>query len=97
MIKTLFAAFLLLCAAASCAHADTPGRFQLFQGEYLFTNIRGEAFWQRGLFKLDTVTGELFECRSTQFDGKLSSKPGMLIQKTECRPFEGEISVPNQS
>ncbi|GMV29547.1 MAG: hypothetical protein AMXMBFR59_16720 [Rhodanobacteraceae bacterium] len=59
------------------------GRYQLVQGEYEFVNIKGEGRWTKALFKLDTVTGEIFACSSVQafFDGKPQ-------QRTACTRFE---------
>lgn len=71
--------------------APTPGRFQLFQGEYLFINFKGEGFREKTLFKLDTATGEIFICEGRQFDGKLDNKPGRMIQRHSCVPFEKEM------
>ena len=68
-----------------------PGRFQLFQGEYRFVNLKGQEFQQRALFKIDTATGEVFICDSNQFDGKHRGKPGTMVQWRGCSPFEGEI------
>lgn len=63
--------------------ASDVGRFQLVQAEYEFVNIRGEGSWTKALFKLDTVTGEMFVCNSVQavFDGTPQ-------QRTTCIPFE---------
>jgi hypothetical protein len=63
------------------------GRYQLFQGEYKFVNIKGEEHNIRELFKIDTVTGKLYVCDGWQLPGK---KAGEIIQRKECRPFEEE-------
>jgi uncharacterized membrane protein len=70
------------------------GRFQLFQGKYKFVNIDGEELWQEGLFKIDTKTGRIFICEKRQHDGKYEKKPGHIIQRTKCKPFEEEIVSP---
>lgn len=72
---------------------QSPGRYQLFQGEYLFVNIKGEGFKEKALFKIDTSTGELFICDGRQFDGKFLGKPGKLIQRHSCKPFEQELTL----
>lgn len=78
------------------AASGPAGRWQLFQGEYQFINIKGEEYWSRGLFKLDTVTGEIFECYRNQFDGAYIGKPEVQVQLTECRPFETSHESPKQ-
>ena len=69
--------------AAVASVAPEIGRFQLMQGEYEFVNIKGEGFRQRALFKIDTVTGQLFACSSVQ--AVFDSQPK---QRTACDPFE---------
>lgn len=64
------------------------GRFQLFQGWYRFINPKGEESRTETLFKIDTATGELFECSSVQF-----VQDGKGTQKTACLPFEGDLSL----
>ena len=65
-----------------------PGRYQLFQGQYQFVNLKGEEFWLRGLFKIDTTTGKIFECRSVQFK---DPETGKNIQCSTCYDvFNGE-------
>ena len=94
---------LALTASAALAfsgylHAENgpSGRWQLFQGEYQFINIRGEEHWVRALFKLDTVTGDIFDCSTNQFDGAYVGKPEVQVQLTECRPFETSHESPKQ-
>jgi len=69
------------------------GRYQLFQGEYSFINIKGEQHWSRSLFKIDTVTGKMFICDQYQIDGKYEDKEGYLIQRRTCKPFEEELVI----
>lgn len=77
------------------APADLPGRYQLFQGNYEFINLKGEVYWNRALFKLDTVTGAVFVCRGEQTDGKYLSPPqaSTMRQRHACKPFEEELVV----
>jgi hypothetical protein len=84
---------LLAPIASLAATAPQPGRWQLFQGEYQFVNIRGEEHWLRGLFKLDTATGQIFICSKNQFDGEHIGKPKLQIQRTECVKFEGDVEA----
>lgn len=64
------------------------GRYQLFQGWYRFINLKGEESRTETLFKIDTATGEIFECSSVQF-----VQDGKGTQKTACLPFEGHLSL----
>ena len=73
---------------------EQAGRWQLFQGEYKFVNIKGEVYWSRALFKLDTTTGKLYECKGWQYDGESYGKKGNIIQKHWCEPFDGELTIP---
>jgi len=91
----LVIALLIPCVAFGQVK-DQPGRWQLFQGEYQFVNIKGEQHWIRALFKLDTATGNLYECKEWQYDGKQHGKEGMLLQKSWCEPFEKEGWYPYQ-
>jgi hypothetical protein len=75
--------------AISSARAADVDRFRLFQSEYPFTNAQGETFWLRALFKLDTVTGDIFICESIQ----LKTDRG-IRQQTKCRPFEVVLDAP---
>ncbi len=64
------------------------GRYQLFQGAYQFVNLKGEEFWSKGLFKIDTVTGKIYECRMTQFK---DPETGQNVQNSDCfEIFSGE-------
>lgn len=62
-----------LAFAQGRAQADDVGRYQLFQGQYRFINVKGEEHWIRALFKIDTKTGKLFICEGTQVNGKYVS------------------------
>jgi hypothetical protein len=93
---------LLITSSATYAQgpgtAKFPGRFQLFQGEYQFINLKGEAHWSRALFKLDTATGEIFICEGRQIDGRhlKPAQPDKMVQRQNCLPFEEELMVPIQ-
>lgn len=64
------------------------GRYQLFQGAYQFVNLKGEEFWSKGLFKIDTATGKIYECRMTQFK---DPETGQNVQHSNCfEIFSGE-------
>jgi hypothetical protein len=85
-----------LSFAASVAQAAEPvgqtkaGRFQLIQGEYRLITSRGEEFKRKELMKIDSLTGEVFVCMMSQIDGKARGKPGKIIEKAACEPFERE-------
>lgn len=74
-------------AEATVTHPPT-GRYQLFQGWYRFINLKGEESRTETLFKIDTATGDIFECSSVQF-----VQDGKGTQKTACLPFEGDLSL----
>ena len=80
------------------AAPEPAGRYQLFQGNYEFVNIKGEVYWNRALFKIDTVTGALFVCEGKQVDGKYlsSPQPGKMVQRHYCKPFEEETAIPQR-
>lgn len=96
------ALLLILLLASSVTYAQgqrtnpTSGRFQLFQGEYQFINLKGEARWSRALFKLDTVTGDIFICEQHQIDGRhlRPAQVGKMVQRRSCHPFDEELVVP---
>ncbi len=76
--------------AAEAAPQPKSGRFQLIQGEYRLITSRGEEFKRKELMKIDSVTGEVFVCTMNQIDGKARGKPGKIIEKAACEPFERE-------
>ena len=76
--------------AAEPAAQPKAGRFQLIQGEYRLITSRGEEFKRKELMKIDSVTGEVFVCTMSQVDGKTRGKPGKIIEKAACEPFERE-------
>lgn len=93
MLALLFATFSHSVFAKERQDSNI-GRYQLFQGEYSFINIKGEQHWSRALFKIDTATGKMFICEQWQIDGKYQNKDGQLIQRRTCKPFEEELVVP---
>ena len=91
MKKIIIAAasvFLTYGTATATAADSQVGRWQLFQGEYPFINLKGEEHKSRSLFKIDTVTGDIYECSAGQVRGEQLGKPGTIVQYRECRPFE---------
>lgn len=96
-MKIWFIGIAAFCSIFSIqVRAGEVGQFQLFQGEYQFVNIKGESYWQKALFKIDTKTGELFVCDSVQLDGKTQGKPGHIVQINQCRPFNMNVAMMKQ-
>jgi hypothetical protein len=75
--------------------ANDVGRFQLFQGEYRFINLKGEEHWSRALFKVDTTTGKIYICEQDQVLGKHINKKGESYQRRYCVDFDQDIEIPN--
>jgi len=94
VIIILFVPVFSNSAFAQEKQSSNIGRYQLFQGEYSFINIKGEQHLSRALFKIDTVTGKMFICEQLQIDGKYQNKEGQLIQRRTCKAFEEELVVP---
>ena len=63
--------------------------------KYPHSDLDGKAHLVQGLFKLDTVTGNLYSCESGQLDGEVLDKPGTLLMYSKCLPFEKSESYPN--
>lgn len=82
--------FAIASQAAEAAPQPKAGRFQLIQGEYRLITSRGEEFKRKELMKIDSVTGEVFVCTMNQIDGRARGKPGKIIEKAACEPFERE-------
>jgi hypothetical protein len=68
------------------------GRFQLFQGEYQFINAKGQEFWLKGLFRIDTTTGTVWLGEADQ----ITDSQGGVTQTTRWRPFEQTMKVPSR-
>ena len=61
------------------------GRYRLFDGQYAASAITGEQTSERHLFKIDSVTGNVWVGRQVQFVDK---KSGRLVQQRYWEPFE---------
>lgn len=77
----------------SVASNSNVGRYQLFQGEYQFINLKGEEFWSKALFKIDTVTGKIYICKSDQILGKYLKRDGEAYQRSYCQDFEQDFQI----
>ncbi len=84
---------LLPCALGSQSGRSEAGRYALIQADYPFVNLDGERRWIKALFKLDTATGEIFECGGSQIRGGINPKYPNSVQLTTCREFEGELPL----
>ena len=73
--------------------STTAGCYALIQADYPFVNLDGERRWIKALFKLDTATGEIFECGGSQIRGGINPKYPNSVQVTTCREFEGELPL----
>lgn len=67
------------------------GRYQLFQGEYMFINLEGEEHWNKALFKLDTATGKMYICE--QYQVKYPKKKGKAYQRRYCKEFDENFEI----
>jgi len=74
--------------------AEDVGRYQLFQGEYPFTNLKGEQYWEKALFKIDTVTGEVWMGSVVQVMDMKKVNSGWQIG--QWNKFEHEVQVSNE-
>lgn len=86
---------LLLALMATPGAAQTPaapvsdsGRYQLFMGEFPFTNLDGELYWNKALFRIDTVSGKVWIAESLQF---IDPRDGKAVQRRRWVEFEEQI------
>lgn len=84
----LITIILFMSSVIASAEEEEVGRFQLFQGQYPFVDIKGVEHWQKALFLLDTKTGDMFECRGGLYDGDIRGKKGKIIQSHDCEAFK---------
>lgn len=61
------------------------GRYQLFDGQYAVTSLKGPETAEKHLFKLDTVTGAVWVGKQIQY---VDRKSGRVIQQRYWEPFE---------
>ncbi|TWJ17994.1 hypothetical protein [Geobacter argillaceus] len=67
------------------------GRYRLFDGQYATSAVSGEQTSERHLFKLDSVTGNVWIGRQVQF---VDRKSGRLVQQRYWEPFEQYLTTP---
>ncbi len=86
----LFVALVATSGAAQTATAPVSdsGRYQLFMGEFPFTNLDGELYWNKALFRIDTVNGKVWIAESLQF---IDPRDGKAVQRRRWVEFEEQI------
>lgn len=77
-------------AVATDNDASEVGRFQLFMGEYSIRLPNGESL-ERNIFRLDTVTGDVWIGKQTQYTDK---KTGKQVLQRYWEPFEQYVTEP---
>jgi hypothetical protein len=88
----------LLCCAAIYAQQgkqltttpSTAGRYQLFQGEYQFINYKGQEYWLKALFRIDTETGAVWIGNQVQ----TTDNQDKVTQTRYWEAFELTMQVP---
>jgi hypothetical protein len=87
----------LACAAGAALAQTAPtataqvadsGRYQLFMGEFPFTNLDGELYWNKALFRIDTISGKVWIAESLQF---IDPRDGKAVQRRRWVEFEEQI------
>ena len=92
--NAIYVGIALTIFAVSTAQAEgNVGRYQLFQGEYPFINLKGEEHWSKALIKLDTATGKMYVCQQDQVLGKYLEREGEAYQRRYCREFEQDLPI----
>ena len=91
ILRIVFLAIIMLSLFCGNALCEEVGRYQLFQGQYRFINIKGEQYWNKALFKIDTVTGEVWIGSQDQYR---DPKTGKAFQIRNWEPFEQELPIP---
>jgi hypothetical protein len=75
-------------AQTAAAPASESGRYQLFMGEFPFTNLDGELYWNKALFRIDTISGKVWIAESLQF---IDPRDGKAVQRRRWVEFEEQI------
>jgi hypothetical protein len=85
---TLYLAMVTQGAAQTATPVSDSGRYQLFMGEFPFTNLDGELYWNKALFRIDTVNGKVWIAESLQF---IDPRDGKAVQRRRWVEFEEQI------
>jgi hypothetical protein len=75
-------------APSAVSPVADSGRYQLFMGEFPFTNLDGELYWNKALFRIDTVNGKVWIAESLQF---IDPRDGKAVQRRRWVEFEEQI------
>lgn len=70
--------------------SSEAGRYQLFEGQYSIAPARAGEVPERQLFRIDTVTGEVWIGKQVQFTDKKSNR---LVQQRYWEPFEQYLTA----
>ncbi len=88
VLSVIFAAAVPAFAANN--DADDVGRYQLFIGEYNIRLPNGESL-ERNLFRIDTVSGEVWIGKQAQYTDK---QTGKQVLQRYWEPFEQYVTEP---
>ena len=75
-------------AQTAVVPVSDAGRYQLFMGEFPFTNLDGELYWNKALFRIDTISGKVWIAESLQF---IDPRDGKAVQRRRWVEFEEQI------
>jgi opacity protein-like surface antigen len=67
------------------------GRYRLFDGQYSVSSYKGPDSFERHLFKLDTVSGQVWIGKQAQY---VDRKTGRVVQQRYWEPFEQYLEAP---
>jgi hypothetical protein len=95
----LLLATALPASAADETDTDAPytaalpetGRYRLFDGQFSASSYKGPDSFERHLFKLDTVSGQVWIGKQVQY---VDRKSGRVIQQRYWEPFEQYLEAP---
>ena len=71
--------------------SSEAGRYQLFEGQYSIAPVKAGDVPERQLFRIDTVTGEVWIGKQVQFTDRKSNR---LVQQRYWEPFEQYLTAP---
>lgn len=96
LLLTLFLLSLPLPLPAEETKGPHPdvGRYQLMEGQFPITTLKGNETSERQLLKIDTATGEVWIGRQTQYVDK---RTGRIVQQRYWEPFEHYLEAVQQT
>ncbi len=80
-----------LLTEAAPANVSEIGRYRLFDGQFAVTTLKGPDSAERHLFRIDTVTGNVWIGKQIQYVDK---KSGRMVQQRYWELFEQYIEGP---